>query len=149
MEIVNLVKVQIVEAFVSILSWVAIKTPVAIAIGVFGFMFGVGSEGIMGSLLILVIMDFITAIISKYKIGEEIESRNALKTVTKIFVYSIFVSACHLASEMVSLGQFMDRVSISFLALTELISILENIGKMGYVVPKKLLGQLHKMRNDQ
>lgn len=149
MDLFYSVKDQVLEAVASLVSWVVFKTPLAIVIGFFSYMFGNGSEAILGSLVILIIMDFVTAIAGKYKIGEEIESRKALKTVTKIFVYSIFISACHIAGTIISVGYVIDQIAISFIALTELISIIENVGKMGYVVPKKLLGQLHKMRNDQ
>jgi len=43
----------------------------------------------------------------------------------------------------------IDETVIAFLSITELISIMENMANMGYVVPKKLLKQLRDYRDNK
>jgi phage-related holin len=99
--------------------------------------------------LTLIIIDLVTALAAEYKVGHAIESRKALKTVTKIVIYGLMVAGAHLTEEILPGTTFLDSAAISFLALTELISILENIGKAGYAIPKKLLNQLETLREKE
>lgn len=114
----------------------------------FGFFFGFGSEKIMLALTCLIIMDFVTGILSAKKIGEPIQSRNAVKSAYKLAVYGLLVSAGHLTEVIVPGTTYIEEAVMTFLALTELISLIENVGKMGYAVPQKLLNQLHRWRED-
>ena len=45
--------------------------------------------------------------------------------------------------------RYLDDTIIAFLTLTELISIIENTGKMGYAIPKKLLLKLKSIRDEK
>lgn len=112
------------------------------------FLFGTDNFLAMQALLVLIVIDFITGIFSARKVGEEIKSKKAVKSAFKIGVYSLLVSSAHLAESIMPGSTFLVEAMTSFLALTELISILENAGKMGFAVPKKLLNQLHKLRDE-
>lgn len=118
------------------------------ALPIFGFMFGFGTEKIMLALLLLIVMDFITGVLAAKKSGEPIRSRNAVKSAYKVAVYGLLVSAGHLTESIVPGSTYIQEAVTAFLALTELISILENAGKMGFAVPQRLLNQLHKWRED-
>lgn len=111
-------------------------------------LFGLESEKIIQALLILVIIDFITGVSSAYTTGEHIKSRTAVRSAFKIAVYGLLVSAGHLTEQITPFSTFLEEAVTTFLALTELISIIENIGKMGFAIPKKLLNQLHKIRDE-
>lgn len=114
----------------------------------FGFFFGVGSEKILLGLLVLVVMDFLTGVFAAKKTGEPIRSRGAIKSAYKVAIYGLLVSAGHITETIIPLASFIEETITAFLALTELISILENTGKMGFAVPKRLLNQIHKWRDD-
>lgn len=140
------IKGHLSQIFVKMVSAVHIKVPVVAIFLIGDFLIGAENFTTMGMLLVLIIFDFITALMAKYKIGEIIESRKALKTVTKIFIYAMFVSGTVLTEKIIPGNTFLHHATISFLAITELISIIENIGHIGYAVPKKLLNKLEELQ---
>lgn len=113
----------------------------------FGFLFGFGSEKIMLALFCLISMDFVTGIISAKMSGAPIESRRAVKSAYKVAIYGLLVSAGHLVEGIVPFTAYIEEAVTTFLALTELISIVENAGKMGFAVPQRLLNQLQVWRD--
>ncbi len=125
----------------------SVKFYPSVIIPAFSFLFGVGNEKIMLALLVLVVMDFITGIASAKKAGVPIESRRAVKSAYKVAIYGLLVSAGHLTDGVVPFTAYIVEAITTFLALTELISIIENVGKMGFAVPAQLLNQLQKWRD--
>lgn len=117
-------------------------------VGSFGFLFGADMNSVLGALITLVTLDFITGLVCAYKQGEQIKSRVALRSAVKLGVYGILVSSAHLTEQAVPGTTFMGQGMIAFLAVTEMISIVENAGKMGFAIPKKLLNQLIELRGD-
>lgn len=115
----------------------------------FAFLFGLGSEKIMVGLMTLVIFDFITGIVAAKKSGTPIESRIAVKSAYKLAIYGLLVSAGHLTEMIVPLTTYIEDAVTTFLALTELISIIENAGKMGFAVPSRLINQLQVWRDGE
>ncbi len=111
------------------------------------FLFGADSYQIMLALLVLTGIDFVTGVSSAKVIGEPIKSRRAVRSAFKVAVYGLLVSAGHLTESIVPGNFFIEEVVMTFLALTELISIIENIGKMGFAIPQKLLNQLQIWRD--
>lgn len=140
---------QVSSIFSSWNNWVTLTIPQSFFIGAFAYLFGLENQSMVSAVLVLVVFDFITAIISKYRIGEVIESRKALKSATKTVIYGIFLSSAHLTGTVLPAGELLDGIAASFLAITEFISIIENIGKMGYVMPKKLLNRLYELRDEK
>lgn len=129
----------------AICSKASFKTASTLLVAGLDFFLG-GNKQTVFAIFVLVSLDFITALMAKFKIKEPIESKKALKTVTKIVVYGLFISAATITEKTVPGTTFMDEVAISFLAITELISIMENIAKMGYTMPQKLLNQLYTLK---
>ena len=142
-------KIHLAQIFTKTTSAMHLKVPIALFVGMGDFLIGAENFVTMGMLVLLIIFDFITSIMSKYKTGETIESRKALKTVTKIFIYTMFVSGTYLTEQIIPGTTFLDNAVISFLAITELISIIENIGHMGYAIPKKLLNKLETLQKSR
>lgn len=102
------------------------------------------------AILILVSFDFITAVANAKKQGEPITGAEALHTPVKIVFYAILISAAHLTGVTTPLvSDMFDYTITAFLAITELISIMENLGKMGIAIPQKMLNTLQSLRNDQ
>lgn len=119
------------------------------AIPLFGMLFGFGDHMVLKALFALVIIDFITGIASAFMTKEPITSKGVVRTAFKIAVYGLLISAAHLTQRIIPFDIFIEEAVTTFLALTELISILENAGKMGFAIPKKLLNQLHKIRDEE
>lgn len=125
------------------------KVPICFILAGFAFFFGLSNGSFLLMLVTLIGFDLVMGISAAYKAGEPIESRRALKTATKLGVYGILVSSAFLVENIVPSITLIDNAMISFLALTEFISIIENAGKMGFVVPQKLLNQVVAWRNQK
>ena len=141
------VRSQIAEILSSGCTWCWFKVPASFFAGAFAFL--LGPQNYMGvvAVVILVTIDLLTAVMGEYVAGRPIESRKFLKSATKTVVYSLFLVATHLTEFVVPGTTFLDEMVLSFLALTEMISVMENIGKMGYSVPLKLLNKLQDLRD--
>lgn len=145
----TIIKQHLAEIFCAASAKCFFKVPMALAFGALTFLFGETNHDALIALTALISIDLVTALIAKYKIGEEIESRKVLKSVTKLVIYGLFVSAAHLTERIVPGATFMDEVAISFLAVTELVSVMENIAKMGYSMPQKLLNNLKQIKEQK
>lgn len=126
---------------------VLLKVAISLSVGIADYFVGTENFTTMGMLFTLIVFDLVTALIAQYKLGNIIESRKALKTATKLFVYTMLVSGTFLTEKIIPGTTFLDNGMISFLAMTELISILENTGHMGYAIPKKMLNRLEDLKN--
>ena len=124
----------------------AFKTPASSVLG--GLVYLIGGQNLQAgiALIMIVSIDLVTAMMAEYKTGGRIESRKALKSTTKLVVYGLFLSAIHLTEMIVPGTTFLDEAALSFLALTEAISVMENIGRMGYPIPLKLLNKLQDIK---
>lgn len=145
--LIDTVLEQLGQIFVKACIWCWIKIPLAFGMSAVNFMFGIDTHENVLMLVSLITMDMITAVLAEYKVGHAIESRKMLKTGTKLAIYGLMASAGHLTEAIIPGTTFVDSAIISFLAITELISILENAGKVGYAIPKKLLNRLDELRD--
>lgn len=121
---------------------------IALLVPLYTFFFGTIEHKVALGLAILVIFDFLTGVAAAKILGHEIKSAKIFRSAIKFVVYFLFVAAGHLVevTNPTVLG-FVDDTIMAFLAITELISIMENIGNMGFAVPKKLLNKLHDFNN--
>lgn len=116
---------------------------------VYSFMFDNLHTSSLFAIFMLIIIDFITGISAAKVSGEVISSAKVFRSAIKTVIYFMFISASHLMEMTTPLLSFADELVISFLAVTELISVMENVGKMGFVVPKNLLNKLHEFRDSK
>lgn len=144
-----ILKQQMAEMYNGACVSCALKAPTSFIMGTVWYLVGGQNKSAVTAVIVLLAIDLVTAIMAKFKIGEPIESRKALKTATKTVTYGLFLAGAHLTEMIVPGTTFLDEAALSFLALTELISIIENIGKMGYAVPQKLLNRLVAARDDK
>ncbi len=116
----------------------------------FAFFFDQYQKDALLALLILILMDFVFAISVAYKKKIEIRSRRVCRTAWKVVIYFGLIAAAHLAEKgIMVLSGVIDETVTGFLIATELISIMEHIGNLGYAIPKKLLNQLTKFTDKQ
>jgi phage-related holin len=137
------------------------KALMGAAFSVFTFLFDgtlVRSAG--GALVMLILLDTITALVAAKKNGTEIQSRKMLRTVWKILIYFTAVSAGHQVEIAANYHEtsniFLDltvgsieEYVLTFLAITEFTSVLENIGRAGYAIPLKLLNKLEDYKDSR
>ena len=98
------------------------------------------------ALLTLITIDFFSALLVSYKTGETIQSSKIFRTALKTTVYFVLISAGFLAEKAIPVGM-IDDIIIGFLVVTELISIMENASKAGYMIPRGLLNSLKDFNN--
>ena len=121
-------------------------------ISLYSFFFNVDYADLMVAIIVLVTFDLLTALLAAKKNEDVIESRRVLCTAFKMSIYGILVSSAHLTEEIIGLTDYwvgLERAVIAYLAATEMISIIENVGKMGFAVPLRLLNQLEKFRSSE
>jgi phage-related holin len=89
---------------------------------------------VMFALLFLISTDLVTGVWSAIITNTPLTSRRLARTVVKTFVYLTTICVVHVANKyLLSAGEFslpLDTLIVSFIALTELKSILENLQKI-------------------
>lgn len=137
------------QLFSSVCSHLLSKCLVALLYIVYSFTFNEGHHVAMVSILILIIFDFITGLTAVKINGEEIKSSKIRRSALKVLFYFLLISSGNLAEKAVGINFFLDETIMGFLAATELISIIENVGRIGFAVPKKMLNKLEKFRDSK
>lgn len=91
-------------------------------------------KSVMLALLFLVGTDLVTGVWAAIVTNQTLTSRRLARTVVKTFVYLTTICVVHVANKyLLSAGEFslpLDTLIVSFIALTELKSILENLQKI-------------------
>lgn len=121
---------------------------VASLVVAFIFLFGdVHLQGII-AVLMLMTFDTIVGLMASWKEGKPITSRRFSRVVQKGVVYLMAISAGYFTD--ITIGwHFVQATMIGFIGVTEFISILENMGRLGYQTPKKLLNQLKDFQSEK
>ncbi len=115
---------------------------------VFSFFFDVAHINSLGALFVLVLMDFVSGITASKKAGDPIRSAKIRHTALKITAYFGAIAGAHLAeSGVFSYIAVIDETVIAFFLITELVSLMENVGRMGFETPKKVLNQLTDIKS--
>lgn len=144
---IELIKQHILSLFESacVLCWA--KLPLSMLSTVIAFLIGAENGMLFAALVVLITFDLVTGgIFVPFKTGVPIESVKILKTVSKLVAYSLFVSAAYLTESIVPGTTFLDITALSYLALTEFVSIMENLGNLGYAMPNRLLNRVKDMK---
>lgn len=128
-----------------------LKFPFGLVLGFFSFFFDRLQTTSMLALIALISMDFLASLYAIKrtgldKRGGKISSATALGSAIKTALYFLLISAGFVAEKTIPVN-FIDDTIIAFLAVTELISIMENVGRAGYAIPNKLLDALKIFRD--
>lgn len=122
--------------------------PILAVIGGFcGFLYG-DLNGLFYALLLFIVMDYITGILSAIalkKVSSKIGSRGIVK---KVFILIIIAVAHIIDVNIIGNGAVVMTAVEFFYIANEGISILENGGKMGMKYPPKLLAILEQLKNE-
>jgi toxin secretion/phage lysis holin len=125
-----------------------LKAIFALLFIVFSFLFDINQSEELLALFVLIQIDFISGIAAAKFNGDAIRSSKIRHTAIKITAYYSVIAGAHLAEY--GLNHFLailDETVMAFFLLTELISLLENVGRLGVETPKKLLNQLIDKKN--
>lgn len=133
----------------AIIDYAYLKCATTVGLLTYSFSFGDIEKTIIVAVIALTIFDMITGIMASVKTGHDIKSKRLLNTAIKLFIYMLLISAGHLTETAIGYELKVDEVITAIIAVTEVISILENASRMGYAIPKKLLNQLKDFKSQK
>ena len=113
---------------------------------VLSFLFG-DMEGLMVALIALIILDYISGVIAaavEKRLSSEVGAKGIAK---KIFMLLIVALANIVDINVIGSGHTLKTVTVVFYLCNECISLIENAGRIGVPVPKKLLDVLEQLRD--
>ncbi len=106
-----------------------------------GFLWG-QFDGLIYALIAFMVMDYITGLISAY-IRKELSSSVDFRGIAKkVFIMALVAVGHILDTRIIGDGSIFRSAVIDFYLANEGISILENAGKIGLPLPKKLIDVL-------
>lgn len=132
----------IIYLFKKTLHGAEIKWLLSVFLSVFAFFFDPTQQVAMVALFALIIVDFALGVAASRHTGNQIQSAKLRRTAIKFTVYFILVGAARVTEHAIPILSFLDETVVGFLAATELLSILENAGRLGFAVPQKLVDVL-------
>ena len=113
---------------------------------ILSFLFG-DMEGMMIALIALIILDYISGVIAaavEKRLSSEVGAKGIAK---KIFMLLIVALANIVDINVIGDGHVLKTVTVVFYICNECISLIENAGRIGVPVPKKLLDVLEQLRD--
>ena len=113
---------------------------------VLSFLFG-DMEGLMVALIALIILDYISGVIAaavEKRLSSDVGAKGIAK---KIFMLLIVALANIVDINVIGDGHVLKTVTVVFYICNECISLIENAGRIGVPVPKKLLDVLEQLRD--
>lgn len=126
----------------------AVKSIIAAVCAVFGFVFG-DLNGLMIALVALIILDYISGVIAavvEKKLSSEVGAKGIAK---KNFMLLIVAVANIVDINVIGEGHVLKSVTVVFYIANECISLIENAGRLGVPVPKKLLDVLEQLKSKE
>ena len=113
---------------------------------ILSFLFG-DMEGLMVALVALIILDYISGVIAA-AVEKRLSSEAGAKGIAKkIFMLLIVALANIVDINVIGDGHVLKTVTVVFYICNECISLIENAGRIGVPVPKKLLDVLEQLRD--
>ena len=110
------------------------------------FLFG-NMEGMLIALIALIILDYISGVIAA-AVEKRLSSAVGAKGIAKkIFMLLIVALANIVDINVIGDGHVLKTVTVVFYICNECISLIENAGRIGVPVPKKLLDVLEQLKN--
>lgn len=135
---------QIKKTITIVMDLPVLKSTISFLLVCYSWVFGIDNDGAI-SVLLLIIIDTLTGFIRSYK-NKDLNSYDFYKFAYKIFTYFILVVTAKLVDKVV-LGSFACLIVETFLAVTEALSIIENLSQLGVPIPKILVERLKYLRD--
>lgn len=132
------------------LVWAKIQMAITGIGGWLGYFVG-GVDGLMTTLIIFMVIDYITGLMCAV-VDKKLSSAVGFKGICKKVLIMMLVGVAHIVDlHVVGTGQALRSAVICFYLSNEGVSVLENAGHLGLPIPEKLkdiLAQLHN-RSDK
>ena len=105
-----------------------------------------GVDVALQCLLVMIILDYISGIASAIY-NKNLDSKIGLKGILKKFMYLVIVCVSVIIDKIVGNTGVLRTLVIYFFVANDGLSIIENMGKMGIPLPKKLIDTLNQLKN--
>lgn len=96
-------------------------------------------QGMMVTMVFLIIVDFITGVYAACKQGIPIRTYRIMHTISKFFIYNLVILAAYFMEQHILDEIPFLKIIAGFIAIAEIKSILENFNKIYGVNPFKAL----------
>lgn len=116
-----------------------VKWVFSVFLSVLTFFFDPLQQLALLALFALIALDFFFGVAAARHSGENIRSAKLVRTAIKYAVYFTLIGAARVTEHAIPALPFLDETVTGFLAATELLSILENAGRLGYATPYRLV----------
>lgn len=110
-----------------------------------GFLFG-EMDGMMTALLVLIVLDYISGVVAaalEKRLSSEIGARGIAKKAFMLFIVAV---ANIVDINVIGEGNALRSVTVTFYVANECISLIENAGRLGVPVPKKIMDVLVQLK---
>lgn len=124
-----------------------LKAVMAFSCTAFSFIFG-DMDGMIVALIALIVLDYISGVIAatvEKKLSSSVGAKGIAK---KLFMLLIVAVANIVDINVIGEGHILRTVTTAFYIANECISLIENAGRIGVPVPKKLLDVLEQLKNE-
>lgn len=109
------------------------------------FLFG-SADGMIIALIVLIILDYISGVMAaivEHNLNSEVGAKGIAKKVLMLLIVAV---ANVVDVNVIGDGSVLRTVVVIFYIANECISLIENAGRLGVPVPKKLLDVLEQLR---
>lgn len=124
---------------------IALNNIMSVILTTFIYLLG-GVDVALQCLLIMIILDYISGIASAIY-NKNLDSKIGLKGILKKFMYLVIVCVSVIIDKIVGNTGAVRTLVIYFFVANDGLSIIENMGKMGIPLPKKLIDTLNQLKN--
>ena len=102
----------------------------------------------MQCLLIMIVLDYLTGMGKSYVSGT-LNSNKGLKGIIKKLGLLVLVAVSQVVDVLLNMSGVVRTFIIYYIVANEGLSILENLGKMGIIVPKFLVEKLEQLKEGE
>lgn len=112
------------------------KTIIAVIGGVVGFFFG-GNDMLLQVIVVLSSLDYSSGLIAAY-VNNELKSKVGFKGIAKKVMLFLLIAAASWVDQALGSKAMFREATIFFFIGNELLSLIENAGRIGVPIPKLL-----------
>lgn len=109
-----------------------------------GFLFG-NWYPLLGILVALTALDYISGVIAAAYAGE-LSSSVGFRGIAKKVMIFLIIAVAHLSDQIIGLDHVVMNAAIYFYLANELISIIENAGRIGLPVPEQVSNMIDMLK---
>jgi phage-related holin len=140
--------VYFINKIVALFEPSSLKVVASAFLSVIFFFFGELYTQALIAVVMLMVLDAVLGVWASKQEGLAISSERFADSVKKGIVYFLSISAGYFVDLTIPFDA-VQATMVGFVGVTEFISVLENVGRMGYQTPKKLLNQLKDFQKHQ